>query len=269
MSALSYFSDTIDAIRPSIVQITYLEHQIPESQRQARGRRHSGFNEPEGTGFFVNNDGYVVTAKHVVDTAKKRFDSGPEEEGKHAIAILLPWPNIDANFRARFRGVPFDVIAADSTHDLAVLRVRQNPFAGDIGPIRVGTNMVDMPCAVARLNPARPRDGTSIAVSGYPLNEFALVTNAGVLASSWAVDVETSTPSQVNERYLGDLEVNHGNSGGPAYLIDDGSVIGVCIATKTTVYSGGARVSTGLAELVPVRYAIDLLDRQGIVYELA
>jgi S1-C subfamily serine protease len=71
--------------------------------------------------------------------------------------------------------------------------------------------------------------------------------------------------------YWADVEVNPGNSGGPSYRVEDGSVIGVCVASPLVpIYKqsggpaqeiGGERLmySSGLTLIIPAKYAFDLV----------
>jgi S1-C subfamily serine protease len=134
------------------------------------------------------------------------------------------------------------------------------------------------------LRAERPRDGTSIAVSGYPLGESVLVTNHGTVASAWGLELDKrpdpATPSVTSrDVYLGDLQSNPGNSGGPVYATEDGAVIGVLVAGRlTAVDAGGApavidgvalQADAGLSLIVPARYVCEMLDRHGVAYQSA
>src|SRR6266508_5971866 len=57
----------IEAIRPSVVQITVTADGLTEADIAALGGHGRIFSRPIGTGFFVGSSGAVVTAKHVVD----------------------------------------------------------------------------------------------------------------------------------------------------------------------------------------------------------
>jgi hypothetical protein len=112
----------------------------------------------------------------------------------------------------------------------------------------------------------------------------ALVTNAGSVASAWVSDpgsvARLGLPepgADVADRYLADLEVNGGNSGGPVYTQGAARVIGVCVATQSAlvrhrdgvaVIDGAPLVySSGLTLVVPSKYVVALLQRNGITWE--
>src|SRR5271165_5682963 len=67
-----------------------------------------------GNAFFINNDGYLLTAAHVLS----EFSNG----GQPQILLRLP--------EAPPRLVKVTVIATDPLHDVAVLRATPNPFQG-------------------------------------------------------------------------------------------------------------------------------------------
>ncbi len=62
----------------------------------------------------------------------------------------------------------------------------------------------------------------------------------------------------LREFYLADAKADEGMSGGPAYLVDNGAVIGVV---------QGYTQEPRLAVIVPARQVIDLLKKHNIGYE--
>jgi len=83
--------------------------------------------------------------------------------------------------------VDCDVVEEDALHDIALVRMKQNPFTGGMGTfMKTPTGSIDYPHKVAVLRPNRPRDGEHIAVSGYPLSSTVLITTSGIVASAWA-----------------------------------------------------------------------------------
>src|ERR1700738_1057018 len=160
--------DAVDHIRPSIVQIRLLP------TRQILG-----------TGFMVGEDGHVVTAQHVIEAARAQTAA----VGARVVAGLAQ-PN-SANMRANFNLVDFDVVDEDGRHDLALLRLKQNPFSGEIrSGIVINGEEIPLLYGSAEFAINRPRDGQAIAISGYPLGIAVLVTSHGCVASSWSFDVQ-------------------------------------------------------------------------------
>lgn len=244
--------DAIDQARGFVVQVTYTITGLPYSRLRQLDARGAVWSVPVGTGFVVSDAGWIITAKHVVDCLPTIQTQVPE--GQHIVGAGFAH---QSKLPGTFRVIKFDVVATDARNDIALLKLRTNPFtlreeerrssSGD--PIALG---------VAQLRTARPRDGTAIAISGYPLMESVLVTTAGSLASAWSVDFQDALapdgqggykPADIADRYLADVQANPGNSGGPAYQLVDGAVIGMLVATRLTPVEGLLGVSTS-ADLV-------------------
>jgi S1-C subfamily serine protease len=277
--------DVIDAVRPSVVQISYSAIRIPREPGDLRDQP-VVLGGPLGTGFIVNEEGYVVTVEHVLAAARRLPEQYPDREIHVGVGLALP--NRE-NVRANFGTVGFEVVEEDPRHDLALLKMPSNPL-GPEGAVlmEVAGESIRVPrLGVPSIRTDRPRDGDGIAVSGYPLGEPVLVTNQGIIASSWSL-AEDETPDattasvaipETRDTYLADVQSNPGNSGGPAYSTEDGAVIGVLVAGKlTSVFAGGepARIQgvplsadAGLSLVVPARYVCEMLDRHGVPWTRA
>lgn len=271
--------DIIDSVRPSIVQITYTVFDLPEAERRRLGVS-MVLSRPLGTGFFVNDEAYIVTAQHVVE-ATRGLD-GQFPLGRVGLGIGLAYENTE-NMRSNFNVIGFDLVAEDKRHDLALLKMKANPFEGAAGGgIVIGDTPLQPLYGVPTCRTARPRDGDPIAVSGYPLGESVLVTNHGVVASSWGVTVdEVAHPTlsgvtlpEVRDVYLGDVQSNPGNSGGPVYSTDDGAIVGVLVAGRLTRVTVGdqpaiigglpLQADAGLSIIVPIKYACEMLEQHNV-----
>jgi S1-C subfamily serine protease len=262
-------SDVIDAVRPCIVQITCTLLGLTKDELEALGGR-AVVSRPLGTGFLVDDQGHVVTAQHVLKGAKDVAADFPHADIH--IGIGLAYPNSD-QLRGNFRVTPFEVLEEDNEHDLALLRMRVNPFSGEIDAgIEVDGRTVKPSYGVSSLRTRRPRDGDPICVSGYPLGEPVMVTNGGMVASSWSVQLDDY--SNLRDVYLGDVQSNPGNSGGPVYDSTDGAVLGVLVAGRLTDVVAGrkpliinglkVRADAGLSLIVPTKYVVSVLDRNHV-----
>ncbi len=83
---------------------------------------------------------------------------------------------------------------------------------------------------------------------------------------------------EIIDRYLGDIEVNKGHSGGPVYLTESASLIGLCISHEgANVYSiiddkwvpvkiddNYIFYNAGLTTIIPSRYIIKLLEKNNV-----
>jgi S1-C subfamily serine protease len=236
--------DAINRIRSSVVQI-----ELPLDD--------SGLSRMTlGTGFVVGAAArHVLTAKHVVTT--------PDGEVLEQILVGFPGPNVTTPvlvMRGNFVSIVCSIIDTSGDDDLALIELPEKPFGGwEIG-IYGGATF--QPPRSATFAQDRCREGTEIAVSGYPLGEPSLVTNAGVLASDFTL---LPGPGKSQERLLGDLTANPGNSGGPVYSVQDANVIGILVAGRLTpLAEGEGAVSAGLALIVPATVGAAFLEKNGV-----
>ncbi len=146
-----------------------------------------------GSGFFVSQDGYIVTNKHVVSDTKAEY-TVITSDGKE---------------------LPATVLALDPINDVAVIRVNGDGFPalplGDSDAIRVGQ--------------------TAIAI-GNPLGEFANSVSRGIISGlkrELTAGTSYGQEEVLRDIIQTDAAINPGNSGGP--LLDlDGKVIGINVA---------------------------------------
>ena len=153
---------------------------IAAVDRKDQARRPTG--ATSGTAFFLNPQGYLLTNQHVV-------------KGCGSITLkLFNQQDYEAN-----------VVAADQTNDLAVLKTKYQPrshaiLRGDIGV----------------------RSGDSVTAVGYPL---AFVLSAEPRVTTGTVSAVSGIQGDFRVFQI-EASVQPGNSGGP--LLDDrGHVIGV------------------------------------------
>jgi len=268
--------DAINQIRGAVVQITYTISGLSHEALEDLGADGAIFSRPFGSGFFISDRGHVVTAKHVLDDIED-FAIDNRDEGQHYVGIGVAFPNIEGHGvqrRGTFRSIAFDVVGTDDRHDLALLRLVRNPFAMSRQDRTSSQGQLLEP-SLAVLDATRPRDGASAAISGYPLDQAALVTTAGHIASGWAVDIKNQLisdgaggyePTDIADRYLADIQTNPGNSGGPAYSLGSGAVLGVLVGAILTHVVGDSslRSSANLAEVVPAQFVVELAAKHGV-----
>jgi S1-C subfamily serine protease len=263
--------DVIDAVRPCVVQVFAAIRDLTDGQgarsdiaaRIARNPYPGSLVYILGTGFFVSEEGHVVTAAHVIDGAVAVSDAWPDNEVIIGFGLAVR----TGNQLQQFAFLGGEIIRGDRTYDLALLRTQDGipfaqPFQADDG------GELEIPHAAARIRPNIPRDGTPIACSGYPLNEATLVTSQGVIASAAWLPSPDATTTQW-PRYLGDIQTNPGNSGGPVYDATDGVVLGVLVAGwQAPITEAGAQTplgaDAGISVIVPSRFLIGFLMRNGV-----
>ena len=203
-----------------------------------------------GTGFLVTPT-VVATAKHVVDAA----NAGAGQN----VLVGFAGPQVDMGglkIRGAFMATAGRVLAVAAQHDLALVEVPEDTLTMTWGDTE------HPPRKAARLSRSRTREGTAIAVSGYPLDEPSLVTNAGILASSFSIVEESG---RREERHLGDFTANPGNSGGPVYTVADARIVGICVAGRlATIVGGAGSHPAGLTLIVPVAELLQFMDTEGV-----
>jgi serine protease Do len=176
-----YSSDT----RPIVTRdVSDLVKQIGESVVQVR--------TPEGlgSGFFVNEDGYLITNFHVI-------------EGETEISVEV-YRQHDGGDLSRETYKQVKIIAINKFHDLALLQI-QDKDAPKFKPVTLGS--------ADELNV-----GDAVFAIGSPLGLERTVTQ-GILS--------TKTRELEGELYLQtSTQINPGNSGGPLFNLA-GEVVGV------------------------------------------
>ncbi len=212
------------SLKNAIVKIKPAIFQIQLTQQQSSNLP---FNSSLGTAFAISDDGILLTALHVISYGEEIIAKSNGQGKLHAAFAGESVDREDLKVMASFSGTEFDIIARDTQNDLALLKLK----TGDLSNISIRVGGEDGPLTVpksATILGNRPENGEAIAISGYPLGEPSLVTNAGHIANNWTII------PQMYECYLGDVTSNPGNSGGPVYRQNDAKVIGILTASKLT-----------------------------------
>jgi S1-C subfamily serine protease len=273
-------SEKIDLIRPNVVHVTTIFHSGGTST---------------GTGFFINKDGVVITAGHVVN--------GTGSDTVDRITIDLPFSNTHdqgLTFQGNFANVRAQLIATDELHDIAILKPNANPLAPGFrapGVMIHGVQTPLLPRTPGVLDERRLKDGEPIFISGYPLNLTVMVTTSGAIASSNSfnsLDQGLQGQPGVREIYWADIRANHGNSGGPVFSADSIKIIGMQVAMELAAaeYPGGGTAyglsddgkgniltdtnhapivkpieyNSGLTEIIPADAIGDLLRKNHVAF---
>ncbi len=155
-----------------------------------------------GTGFFVSDDGLLVTNRHVVE----------DEEARYSIVT-----NAGTHYEA-------EVLVRDTRLDIAILRVEDVPKE-EYSPLVFGDSSALLP-------------GQTVIAIGNALTEFRNSVSVGVVSGLSRTITAGDRYGGRTERLDGviqtDAAINPGNSGGP--LLDlTGAVVGVNVAV-----AGGA-----------------------------
>lgn len=156
-----------------------------------------------GTGFFVRDDGILLTSYHIVTRFERTADG---------LINLVGSSNIVVETEAgTYRGAI--IHSAESTHpwieDYAVLRID----ATDTPPLVLGN--YDLVCS-----------GDEVIVLGYPLGIPYLSAARGIISAKYRYPSHMARLVELHVIQL-DVAINLGNSGGPVLDARTGHVIGI------------------------------------------
>jgi S1-C subfamily serine protease len=202
-----------------------------------------------GNAFFINRDGYLITAAHVLHS----FRNGGEPH------ILVQ------RGEAPPQMLKAEVVLEDREHDVAVLRATPNPFVGTT--YRVST-LAPAAAPVGR--------GESIFVAALRPKRRQPHSFETVLEDRSAASV-IDFQNSVLEKGFGDTELvlfNHevilGQSGAPVLAAESGEVVAFIEgqwlrpAAGLAVEMQHGQEASSVGAAVPIRYAVAALRGKGI-----
>ncbi|MDD3498650.1 MAG: trypsin-like peptidase domain-containing protein [Candidatus Moranbacteria bacterium] len=156
-----------------------------------------------GTGFFVSEDGLIVTNKHVVEDAEADYTVILKDEREFGAQVLARHPSLDVA-----------VLKIEGDEKFPVLEL------GDSDKLRVGQSVIAI---------------------GNSLGEFANSVSLGIVSGlkrSITAFSGFGQSEELNDIIQTDAAINPGNSGGP--LLDiNGRVVGINVAIVSGAQSIG------------------------------
>lgn len=183
-----------------------------------------------GSGFVINEKGWVVTARHVA--LPWEFSEVLDEAEMTGKTIRL-----FCVFADKSEEIPVRVLRSSKKADASLLAI--SPFPG-------------MPYLKRLLPPGEDlQQGSALAVLGFPTN--ALID--GMARTTLTTGILSK--KGVNSRFQFDASINPGNSGGPILNVR-GEVIGV---VEATAVQQGERLH-GINYGVPIRFVHELLSEK-------
>lgn len=284
-------NEVINNIRHCVVQINLFVLGTKTEQKQKIPFHE---NRVAGSGFFINDKGYVITNAHVIREAEKYFRMVEENENIEvkdkiaSVGIAIPDyfdESAGISIQGSFSVTAFKVIEIDDVNDIAILKTDRNPFEGEMtSGIQLGEKTLPIKVSVCKLHNEVPEEGTSVAISGYPLNSPTLITQQGIVSSTlYPFEIRKSGnewPIKIIYSFSVDVDINPGNSGGPVYLANSGEVVGIASATWLSpievrdAQGSPSRIQgiqlfqkSGLSKVVPAREVIKLLDKNNIPWQ--
>lgn len=199
-----------------------------------------------GNGFFINSDGYLITAAHVLS----QLHGG------------LPYVLLHQS-SSEFRIAPAALVAIDREHDVAILRVSPNPFAGSYKvaylPLSADRPQSGQTVLSAALLPSKPREA-------YTLNATIEMRASGEVLDSEFSQLEKGKGD--TELLIFGHEVVLGQSGAPVIFTESQSVVGLVegqwFGRNSLAMLAAQHQSVGA--ILPIHYAIALLQQKHITW---
>jgi TonB family protein len=202
-----------------------------------------------GNGFFINDQGYLITAAHVLS----------QLHGGQPHILLQP-------ITGPPKLLPAVLIAADREHDIAILRATPNPFESNykVGFLRLEERWVARGHAVlaGSVHPSKPLDAYTL--DGSVENR----TSGEVFAFPFS---QLEKQSSETELFLFNHQVRRGQSGAPVISPESDAVVGLIEgqwlrSTLVSLTAASDQAAPGVGAAVPIHYAIALLQQRGIVW---
>jgi S1-C subfamily serine protease len=203
-----------------------------------------------GNAFFINEQGYLLTDAHVLETFR---DSGQPY-------LIVRRPN------APPRLLQAAIVATDPEHDVAILRVIPNPFTGNFRvaflPLATDPATPGQSVIALSLHPIRLQDAQSLEA---PRED----RSPGQVLSYESTQLEKSAPAA--KVFLLSHPVTRGQSGSPVLTVDSRAVVGIIEGRWLRSFSAATANSPAATSSIPgaatpIEYAIALLQRQSITW---
>jgi TonB family protein len=229
------------ALSAAICPIVYPVDQIPVE----RGYHYLFY----GNGFFINEQGYLLTAAHVLS----------QLHGGQPYVLLRQHAGPPQFVRAI-------LVAVDRDHDVAVLRATPNPFGGtfEVGFLPLAYDWLTRGHGV--LAGARH--------PSKPLDAYTLDASVDDRSTSEIFDFQFSQLDKGRsdtELFLFNHQVRRGQSGGPVISSESREVVGFVEgqwlrSTLVPLTEAADQSTPGVGAAVPIHYAISLLQQKSITW---
>ncbi len=238
--AQSQANSVDDAATAALCPVVYPDDQEPAS----RGYHYTFF----GNAFFINDEGYLLTVAHVLETFR---------DGGQAY-ILVNRKNAPPGL------VKVTVVAKDPQHDVAILRATTNPFVGKYTvkyvPLSTEPAVRGQSVLALSLHPQRLQDAHSFDSSRED-------SSPGTVLSFESTQLEKSAPAA--NVFLLTHPVVKGQSGSPVLATESHAVVGLVEGlwlrgTPLALAKSSAQSSSTPGAAIPIQYAITLLKQHNV-----
>ena len=205
-----------------------------------------------GNAFFINEDGYLITASHVLSAFR--------EGGQPHVIVGTP-----SEARELFAA---PLVAADWEHDVAILRATPNPFPLDKKitylPLSVDAPAKGKPVISASLLSSDVENASSL--------EAPLADTAQGQVLDYQFHQEAGAPD--SEVLLVSQQVSPGQSGSPLVSADSQGVVGIIIGrwlrpVVMPLSANQTHLALSPGAALRIHYAISLLQKNHIAWHAA
>jgi len=236
---------TDDSAIASVCPVVYPDDQSPA----AHGYHYTFF----GNAFFINDQGYLLTVAHVLET----FRDGGQPY------ILVNRPNSPPKL------LQVTIIAKDPAHDVAILRATPNPFAGkyQVTSLSLASEpaIKGQSVLALSLHPQRLQNA-------YSFDSTREDSSPGTVLSFESTQLEKSAPAA--DVFLLSHPVVKGQSGSPVLAADSHAVVGLVEGlwlrgTSVSLAKSSALPTGTPGAAIPIQYALALLKDQNIAWHPA
>jgi S1-C subfamily serine protease len=229
-----------DSAIASVCPVVYPDDQSPA----AHGYHYTFF----GNAFFINDEGYLLTVSHVLET----FHDGGQPY------ILVNRPNSPPKL------LQVTLIAKDPAHDVAILRTTTNPFTGKYSvtflPLAADPAVKGQAVLALSLHPQRLQNA-------YSFESTREDSSPGTVLSFESTQLEKSAPAA--DVFLLSHPVVKGQSGSPVLATDSHAVVGLVEGlwlrgTSVSLAKSSALPTGTPGAAIPIQYALALLKEHNV-----
>ena len=245
-----------DDLEKKLVQAAHdVEYAVLPMMYWGEHGRHPEDARVVGTGFLINEQGYFVTAAHVLSLY--------EPNSSQLTATIR---QKDGNGGGRW----FDVVEKDERRDLALCKIKGYTPHPPKSFVRDHPD-ADTPFASLRVAGGLVRTGQFVALAGFPLGAWNPAIQFGTVAATETVNPNAGRVG-AGQRELIQVAIagNKGNSGSPVISLDTEQVVAVIVqALPAPLYAPGDSLlpvgqSSGIMLAVPSSWILDLLSRNHV-----
>lgn len=196
-----------------------------------------------GTGFVYSNNGYAITAAHVINAIYEKDDIDN-------LNVFFPETGNSTKIRAK-------IVIESQKYDLSIIKLE----GGNFNYVNLGDS-------------SKVEEGQSIALCGYPYGPvFGLhpTTHTGIVSNISPIAIPVQNMALLSNRMIRALKDPYtiiqldctafpGNSGGPLFEPETGEVIGVLNSAFVKITKENKQVSTGISYAIPINYVKELME---------